>query len=81
MVSEARTRPGRPSRSSTSGGRSPLGHVGDGHPLEHRPEADPDGHPDLAQLGGRPGELEHLGPLASDVGERALDRPDHVGQR
>jgi hypothetical protein len=52
--------------------------IGERHPLEHRPQVDPDRDPHLPQTGGGARIAGLLGGLVVDVGQRPLDRPDNV---
>ena len=62
-------------------GQVAAGDLGEGGVLEHRAQRRADRDPDVAQALGRPGVVELLGRVLVDVGERPLDRADHVGDR
>src|SRR5262245_52730829 len=55
-------------------------HIGERDLVEHGPKARPHGEPDLLQGLRRPLVRDVVGPKPADVGERALDRADHLGE-
>src|SRR5215212_184183 len=55
--------------------------VGEGYGFEHGTQVGADRDPDLLQVLGGAGVLDHLGPLAPDVGQRSLYGADDGGQR
>src|SRR5919204_1402010 len=61
-------------------GQLPRGEIGEAHVLEHRPQVGSDRDPDLAQALGGAWVVGRLGRRVLDVGQRALDGPDHVRQ-
>ena len=67
--------------SSTTGGRLPETRSARRDLLEHRAQAGADGDPDLAQVLGVAAVLDRLRGSRLNVGDRALDRADDVGDR
>ena len=61
-------------------GQLPRDHLRQGRRLEHLAQAGPHGHPDLLQVHGGALVLGRLGSKASDLRQRAVQGPDHLGQ-
>ena len=60
-------------------GQLPRNHVGQGDLLQHRAQAGADGDPDLLEVLGGAVVTGGLGTVATHLGQRAVQRADHVG--
>ena len=59
----------------------PRHQVSKGHRLKYRAQVGTDGNPDLLEVVGTAAVADRLRRLGLDVGDRSLNRTDHVGDR